>query len=112
MRPDPPLGRAAQIDLLDLFAICQGVSLPTLLDQAPEKHPRRCDFKARVARHSPHFDGSDQVAPVLLLPPLDGETIKNYSLPGSGDRQTMTGIINHSSDGLHFPQLSRRHPAG
>jgi len=78
MKLDALLSRSSRKDFHDLYAICQHISLQTLLGLAPEKFPYVRDFEAQVVRHLVYFDRAEHETPVPLIDDIPWETVKDW----------------------------------
>ena len=78
MKLDALLSRASRKDFHDLYAICQNIPLPSLLDLAPEKYPYIRDFEAQVVRHMVYFERAERETPVPLIEEVAWEIVKEW----------------------------------
>jgi hypothetical protein len=78
MKLDALLGRASRKDFVDLYVICQKISLRQLLDLAPQKYPSVRDFEAQVVQRMVYFEVAEQEEPVSMLQPADWDIVKQY----------------------------------
>jgi hypothetical protein len=78
MKMDALLGRASRKDFHDLYAICQNMSLRTLLDNAPQKYAAVRDFEAQVVKRLAFFERADGEEPLPLIKVVRWETVKEF----------------------------------
>ncbi len=78
MKMDALLSRASRKDFHDLYAICQSMTLRSLLDLAPKKYPSIRDFEAQVAHHLVYFERAERETSLPLLEPVEWEIVKAW----------------------------------
>lgn len=78
MKLDAILGRPSRKDFVDLYMICQQVSLQDILNQASRKYPGVRDFVSQVVKRLVYFNRADQDEPVSLLVDIPWEKVKDY----------------------------------
>lgn len=78
MKMDALLARASRKDFLDLYVICQSMTLRDLFALAPQKYPSVRDFEAQVTRHMVYFERAEQEKPMPLIEAVEWETVKNW----------------------------------
>lgn len=78
MKLDALLARASRKDFHDLYAICQRMSLRSLLDLAPRKYSHSRDFEAQAVKHLVYFERAEQEAPVPLIEETPWEDVKTF----------------------------------
>jgi hypothetical protein len=80
MKLDALLARASRKDFIDLYLICQQLSLQELFDLAPRKYPSVRDFEAQVVKHLVYFERAEQESMPVLLKPVDWQAVKAFFL--------------------------------
>ena len=78
MKLDALLARASRKDFHDLYAICQRLSLRSLLDTAQQKFSHMRDFEAQAVRHLVYFERAEQEAPVPLIEEVSWSRVKEF----------------------------------
>jgi predicted nucleotidyltransferase component of viral defense system len=78
MKLDALLGRADRKDFIDLYAICQRVTLRSLLDLASQKYRDVRDFETQVVRHLVGFERADAQESPRLLQDIHWEEVKAH----------------------------------
>ena len=78
MKLDALSGRASRKDFIDLYFICQEISLQQLLFAAPDKYPFVRDFEAQVVRQLAYFERAEQEEPFPLRQEVTWESVKDF----------------------------------
>jgi hypothetical protein len=85
MKLDALLSRASRKDFIDLYEICQHISLRELFDLASQKYPATRDFEIQVVKHMVFFERAEQEEMPVLLEPIDWSTVKAFFIQQAND---------------------------